>query len=126
MKYKFHTWHAESAVVAAILLITALASGGSAVEWVGAAAVWCGFSHASIAERLREREAARPAPSVECHEKLGRYFTAREVLWTVYFLALGAWSALVGCVLFVAYPIWRQWWRKRHPLPRSGARVRAV
>ena len=117
MKYEFRTWHAESAVVAGILFSTAVLSGSHWYEWVGAAAVWCGFSHASIAERLREREAARETPSVECHNKLGWYFMGREVLWTVYFLALGAWSAIVGCIIFAVYPLWRRYWRRIHPLP---------
>ena len=76
----------------------------------------CGFAHAQIAERLREQEALRVNPSVSCHQFLGRYFLLREILWTAYFVALGAWSALVGCALFALYPVWRRAWRKMHPI----------
>ncbi len=117
MKYQFRTWHAESAVVALILLLTVLFTGGKAVELLGAVAVWLGFSHASISERMREQEAIRTVPSVECYNKLGWYFMGREVCWTLYFLWLGAWSAIVGCILFAAYPVWRRYWRSIHPLP---------
>lgn len=113
------TWHIENAVVVAALITTAIVSGGTITEWIGAAAVFCGFCHGSIAERLREREAARPSPAVECYHLLGRFFLAREILWTAYFVLLDAWSALVGCALFAAYPLWRRWWRARNPLDRS-------
>ncbi len=110
------TWHVENAVVAAALASVALVTGGRWVEWVGAIAVYCGFCHASIAERMREREAARPVPSVECHRLSTRYFVAKELCWLVYFVALHAWSALVGVALFLAYPAWRRLWRRWHPM----------
>lgn len=110
------TWHLENAVVAAVLAAVALCTGGSWREWIGAAAVFCGFCHASIAERMREREAARPVPSVECHRLSTWFFLAKEAFWVVYFVALGAWSALVGCGLFLLYPLWRRWWRSVHPM----------
>ena len=116
---KFRTWHAESAVVLAALSGVALATHGGWVEWLGAAAVYCGFCHASVAERLREREAARAQPSVECHRMSLVYFLAKEVMWFVYFVQLHAWSALVGCAIFMAYPFWRRWWRRRHPMSEA-------
>lgn len=115
------TWHFENAVAIVVLASTAMLAGNTWIEWLGAAAVFCGFCHGSIAERLREREAARPVASVECHRLLGWYFVGREVLWTTYFVALGAWSAIAGCVLFAAYPVWRKFWRKRHPLNEQGS-----
>lgn len=110
------TWHVENAVVAAGLLAVWALTGRRALEFVGACAVFAGFCHASIAERLREREAARPVPSVECHRKATWFFLAKELAWLVYFVALGAWSALVGCALFLGYPLWRRWWRSVHPM----------
>ena len=35
----------------------------------------------------------------------------RIELWLVYFVAKGAWSAIAGVALFLAYPLWRRWWR---------------
>ena len=110
------TWHCEHAIVATVLGGVLLATSGGWIEWVGAAAVFCGFCHASIAERLREREAARTTPSVDCHRLATWFFLAKEAGWVVYFVALHAWSALVGCALFLLYPLWRRLWRRWHPI----------
>ena len=110
------TWHIEGAVVAVVLTTVALASGGGAVELLGAAAVQLSFHHASVANRLAEREAARARPIVECHRWAGRYFLGKELLWCVYFIAHGSWSALAGVGLFLAYPFWRRLWRRWHPI----------
>lgn len=110
------TWHIENAVVALTLGSVVAITGGRWIEWVGAAAVFCGFCHASIAERMREREAARPVPSVECHRLSTVFFLLKEAGWLVYFIALHAWSALVGCGIFIAYPLWRKLWRRWQPL----------
>lgn len=114
------TWHVENTIVATTLATVALLSGSSWKEWIGAIAVFCGFCHASIAERLREREAARPVPSVECHRLSTVFFLAKEACWVTYFVALHAWSALVGCGLFLLYPLWRKLWRKYHPLSQDA------
>jgi hypothetical protein len=120
------TWHFETAVVAAVLLVVALASGGGVLELVGAGAVLLSFGHASVADRLAEAERERRAyvkldgdtdkHAVECHRWATRYLVGKEALWLVYFVALGAWSALAGVALFLAYPVWRRWWRRLHPL----------
>ena len=110
------TWHIENAVVAVALLIVWACSGHRAIELVGCAAVFCGFCHASIAERMREREAARDVPSVECHRQSTWFFVTKEVAWLAYFVAMHAYSALVGCVLFAAYPLYRKVWRRCHPM----------
>lgn len=112
----FRTWHGELAVATVLLLGTLAITGGKPIEWLGSAAVLSGFCHAQIAERLREREALRAQPGVSCYTFLDRYFLLREALWTLYFVALGAWSALVGCFIFAVYPLWRRFWRKRRPL----------
>lgn len=111
------TWHGEMAVVAVVLVGVSLVRGG-ATEWLAALAVLATFGHASVAERLREREVSRDVVSVECHRWLGRYWVAKELLWVVFFLVTQAYAALAGCGVFLAYPLWRRWYRKRSPLPR--------
>ncbi|HZL95502.1 MAG TPA: hypothetical protein VFB99_17735 [Vicinamibacterales bacterium] len=112
------TWHYENAVVVLVLATTVIATGGAAVEWLGAAAVFCAFVHGSISERMREREAARPVPSVHCHRQALYYWIAKEALWASYFIAHRSWSALVGCAVFGLYPLWRSYWRRIHPLEK--------
>lgn len=115
------TWHIEAAVVALVLLVVAFVSGGGWVEVVGAGAVLAGFMHCQIADRLHEaHEASLGKPPVECARWMWRYWVAKEALWIGYFVAHHSYSALAGCVLFAAYPLWRRWWRSRRPL--EGAR----
>lgn len=110
------TWHIEIAVVAIVLVAVAAASGGGAIELLGAGAVVLTFGHAQVAERLAEREAARTRPTVACHPWATRYLVGKETLWCVYFVLHHSWSALAGVGLFLAYPVWRRWWRQRNPL----------
>lgn len=113
---RLRTWHVESAVVLLLLSVTASASGGGLAAWLGVVAVQCSFHHMAIGERMREREAARPVPSVECHRQLTAFLVAKEAAWIALFLVTRTYPALVGCVLFLAYPAWRRAWRRVHPI----------
>lgn len=121
------TWMFELAAVAGLLVTVALLRGGW-IELLGATAVTLSFAHAQVSDRLAEAEAERRAYvrgiadsiAVDCHRWSTRYLVAKECCWLVYFLALGAWSALAGVGLFLVYPLWRRWWRARRPLGRAA------
>jgi hypothetical protein len=117
---KQKTWVYEFLVVLVVLVVVALITKKGIIEWIGVLAVLITFGHTQIADRLHEREARRykidKTAEVECYWKLNYYFYTKEILWFVYFVFLGAYSALVGVFLFLLYPLWRRWWRKRHPL----------
>lgn len=133
------TWMVELAIVAVVLLtISALTGGG--IELIGALAVIASFAHGQVADRLAEAErervnqalersrrvrvgmaelmddVANQGVRVDCYSWAARYFTAKEALWFVYFVAHRSWSALAGVGLFLVYPIWRSWWRSRRPI----------
>lgn len=110
------TWQAEMLVVGAVLLTVAIASGGGALELLGAGAVLLTFGHVQVADRLAERESARERPSVDCHRWAARYLVSKESLWLLYFSLHRSWSALAGVGLFIVYPAWRRFWRTRKPL----------
>jgi hypothetical protein len=110
------TWHAEHAAVVAALASVWLATGRDPREALGSVAVYLAFGHASVSERLREREAARPIPSVECHRASTYYFVGKELAWAAYFVWSGTYAALVGCAVFALYPLWRRWWRRVRPM----------
>ncbi len=114
------TYIIEYAFVATILIIVAIVTKKGFIEWIGIAAVFLTFCHASIAERLREREELRQIKKspveVHCYYKLPYYFYAKEVLWFVYFVLLGAYSALAGVIIFLLYTPWRNYYRKYHPI----------
>lgn len=113
------TWQGELAVVAAVLGAVLFATKAPIVEIVGSGAVLASFAHGQVSDRLAEKEAARERPEVHCHAWARRYFLTKEALWLGYFVAKGAWSALVGCAVFLAYPAWRAWWRRR-ATPKRG------
>lgn len=115
-----HTWHIEVLFVLPLLMIPAIVINKGWVEWIGVAAVFFSFMHASVAERLAEAEKIRStiynAPdhpiAVHCYSKLEKYFYTKEVCWCLYFFILGAWSALIGVFIFLIYPSWRKIYRK--------------
>lgn len=115
------TWVFEITVVWIALIGVVWVTRGGLIEAVGALAVLAAFAHAQVAERMREREALKSKPDVHCHRWSTRYFMAKELLWLSYFIAHRSWSALVGVGVFLAYPLWRKWWRARHPI-NSGSR----
>jgi len=119
---KVQTWHVEFIVAATLLFGTALLSHKGLIEWIGVCAVLLTFGHAQIADRLHERESLRSQKSqsveIECYWKLNYYFYAKEILWFIYFIYLGAYAALVGVGIFLLYPLWRKWWRRNHPINR--------
>ena len=108
------TWSLEMALVAVVMAAVAWMSGtGSA--WVGSLAVVLSFGHAQVADRMREKEQARPVPDVHCWRWSDRYFIGKEVTWAAYFMATKSWPALAGVAVFLAYPFWRRF----HRLARS-------
>ena len=122
IKKIFHvqTYVIEYVFVGGVLIAIALISHKGLVEWLGVLAVFLTFGHTSIADRLHEREAKRynidKKVEVNCYWKLNYYFYAKELCWLIYFLLLGAWSALAGVFIFLLYPLWRKVYRKYHPV----------
>jgi hypothetical protein len=114
------TWHFEWIVVAAILIGVNVAAGHSRVEWIGAGAVLLSFGHAAITDRMAERQSLMSRPDVDCWRWSVRYFIAKEALWVAYFISMRSYSALVGCGVFLVYPIWRRWYRRWRPLDRAA------
>ncbi len=119
-KMKVHfglrTYHFELTFALLFLSVVALWSQKGVIEWIGVAAVFFSFAHASVGDRLAAAQARemrqKNKATVECYYKLERYFYAKEICWFAYFLLLGAWSAIAGVFLFLLYPLWRKWWRK--------------
>lgn len=115
------TWYAETGIVAFILLaVLVFTHRLFSVELIAAAAVLLTFGHASVADRLAEREELRCTPEVECFRKMWYYFVGKEMLWLLYFFMIHAYSALVGVFVFLAYPVWRRLYRRHYPLGRHG------
>jgi outer membrane murein-binding lipoprotein Lpp len=119
------TWVYESLVAAVILGVVFYLGGGSWQEAVGSLAVFVGFLHGQVSDRLSEKEAQRAsAPAaqdlVHCWRRERDYFLVKEVLWLTYFISLKAWAALVGVGLFLTYRLWRHVYRTYiKPLPTA-------
>jgi hypothetical protein len=110
---KVKTWQIEAGFVVLALSAVAIFTGNQLKEWIGAAAVLISFMHGQVSDRMAEDQASRPVPSVECHTMSGRYFIAKEILWLAYFAMSQTWSALVGVGIFLLYPFWRKYYRRR-------------
>ena len=108
------------AFVLIVLVIVAIITRKGLIEWIGVVAVFLNFGYISVASRLQEQEdfrAKKKEPvTVECYKKLDYYNYSKEFFWLLYFVLLGAWSALVGIFLFLLYTPWRKFWRKHNPI----------
>lgn len=102
------TWMVEAAVVATVMAAVAALTGGTAVQWLSAAAVLFSFMHAQVAERMAEHQARAVKPDVECWRWSRRYFLGKELAWCAVFTLTKAWPALAGVAVFLAYPAWRR------------------
>jgi hypothetical protein len=113
---KVRTAHIEMGFVGIILALVAIITRRGFVEWLGVAAVFLNFGYITIADRLREAEQARAEKlepvTVECYWKLDYYYMLKEIFWLMYFAILGAYSAIIGIFLFLAYRPWRSYYRK--------------
>lgn len=118
--FRCKTYHIEAGVLLLILLAVSFFTDKSWIEYLGVAAVFFTFMHATIAEYMREAEVERsmlgPEPLVNCHHKLPHYFYAKEICWFLYFFLIGAHSALVGVIFFLLYQPWRRLWRSYNPI----------
>lgn len=118
------TYVIEYAVAAIALIVTALISNKASIERIWVLAVFFTFCYIGITDRLQEREHLRqkhnpstnPTEIVECYYKLPRFYYAKEICRTIYFIYLGAWSALVWVAIFLLYWPRRKLYRKYKPL----------
>lgn len=108
------------AVVAAVLLaVNVFTNKVFSIEILSALAVLLTFGHAQISTRLSEQESLSSTPRVDCYRKLIYYYIGKEVLWFAYFLLNHSYSALVGVIVFLLYPIWRKYYNDRkNSLPK--------
>lgn len=127
------TWIWEMIVVGIVLSAVALFFSNDLAGWLTTAAILATFGHAQIGDRMQERQSMMESPSVECHWKMNYYFVGKEVLWISMFLVVKNYPAIIGSALFILYPKWRKWWRKKKPIDAGSstsfkikARVKSV
>jgi hypothetical protein len=121
---RFKTYQIENTVVLTILMLPFLFIDHIRItEIVATAAVFFTFCHASVADRMQERQALMEKPDVHCYWKSNIYFMTKEALWITFFIMIQSWAALLGAVLFFLYPMWRKWYRKHYPLNREQAQI---
>ncbi len=111
----------ETGFVLLVLSLTALISGKGLVEWVGVFGVVFTFEYQVLSTYLREHAEARKkigkhVKSDSIYKEIQFLFYAKEVIWISYFLLLGAYSAIVGTIVFICYGVWRKLYRNEYPL----------
>jgi hypothetical protein len=108
---KYPTWYWESLIVALILAsVTAstTSSENMLVNILAMFAVYYTFLHVKVASRLEEAQEKLEVNTVECYERLTHYLIIKEFLWVGVFFLTGAYSAIVGNIVFLLYPAWRK------------------
>ena len=111
-------WKIEFLFATTCLFFAWIISGMKPIEIIGSIAVLLTFSHVQVSSRLDEEAKKlendnsvsnnKGGHTVECRAWLERYLIGKESCWCIYFIAMGAYSALVGAFLFLAYPFWRR------------------
>ena len=120
----FKGHHIETGFAILILCIVALISGKGWVEWVGVFGVALTFEYQVLSTYLREHsEALRrhhpDAAKNSISKEIQIIYYLKECVWVLYFVFLGAYSALAGTVLFILYGIWRRLYRHVIPLEKE-------
>lgn len=83
---RLRTYHYEQAFVLAVLLVPFFFSDHVRLsEIVAVAAVFFTFKHATVADRMQERQAIQAVPDVECWRKSNQFFITKEILWIAFF-----------------------------------------
>ncbi len=114
MKYfKIKTWHIELAVIVITLCFVTIIFRNNLLNWITTIAIIFTFQHAQIGDRLQERQSVMNTPTVECYYKLNKLFAFKEICWILVFLLSDNYAALVGSIMFLLYPVWRKYYRKR-------------
>ena len=111
----------ETGIVLLILSATAVLSGKGWVEWVGVFGVVFTFEYQVLSTYLAEHGEARKrigkhTKSDFVYKEIQFLYYTKEIVWISYFLLLGAYSAIVGTIVFISYGIWRRLYRNEYPL----------
>ena len=111
----------ETGFVFLVLSITALLSRKGSVEWLGVFGVTFTFEYQVLSTYLREHAEARKKQgrhrkSDIMYKEIQLLYYSKEIVWVLYFFLLGAYSAIVGTILFISYGIWRKLYRQEFPL----------
>jgi len=102
----------ELGLVLLVLVITALFSNKGLIEWLGVIGVILTFEYTLVATRLGENEKKGTKEEKNYYGRLLFFYYFKEVIWLVYFIALGAFSAIIGVFIFLIYGWWRLAWNK--------------
>lgn len=114
---RVHIYHIEDIFVLLVLGATAYFSRGNYIEWIGVVAGFMAFKHIVIAFRLEDVLAQKEKngdTAFHSHGKQAQFFYAKESIWLLYFVLLGAWSATISIVMFLMYPLWHKVRMKYH------------
>jgi len=105
------TYNKERLFVLIVLLLP-LIFNSTYIELLSAIAIWVTFQHHQVASRMQEKQ-NRDNPSVGCHKKLNLYFYIKEILWVIFYILIEAYSGIIGSIIFLLYPRWRNYHLQR-------------
>lgn len=118
---KLRAHYIETGVVAVVLSAVAFISGKGIIEWVGVLGVICTFEYQVLSTYIREHAELRKKRNQSLESDLilkevQVLYYLKELIWIAYFIFLGAFSALAGTFIFIAFGVWRKHYRKYVPI----------
>lgn len=110
------TWQYESFFVFVVLCTVAVFTSPHPSEslrfflinWLSVAGVMGSFLHANVGSRMSESLGEVEFPPVSCYKQSGMYWLYKEIVWFSIFLLSGAYPAIIGNIIFILYPAWRE------------------
>lgn len=113
-----NTWQLELLFVACVLIINLVYFSLRWQEWVSLVAILFAFMFGQVANRLSEAEMAygSAGPTIQKNKQSQKeqvFYLAKEVIWLAYFVSIGGYIALSGTILFILYPFWRKFYRRK-------------
>lgn len=71
------------------------------------------FARTTVADRMQEAQARASTKTVQCYKWFTGYLIGGEICWLLVFLLSGNYVAMSSIPLFLAYPAWRRYYRRR-------------
>lgn len=114
-------WLRDAVVVAGLIYgIMLFTTDAEPIHWWGATAAFFVFLHFQATDYLAAYQSAMKknvdlVPPV-CADTILKIHIVKELLWSVYFIWIGNYSAIAISVVVIVLPFYWQWRRNRHPI----------
>lgn len=104
-------WILEAIIVFILLITISEIIGGNLINRITSVALLFTFMHCQITYRLSESQTSNEdINKVSCYKYANYYWIFKEMLWITIFILSELWTAIVGSIIFLIYPLWRKYY----------------